>query len=171
VIRVSTATPVTAVFILLLSQEIAGGQEVKSQRYVSMPLVHIDAVIAAKKVTVILGSEVQIVADKQSNAVFLRGSADNVEKAQKILKRLDVRSELYVIRLKNADAGRTANKLGVVLLLLALLGDDREARVMADARSGSILIIASEEKGEEVKEMVRRLDVKPKQPGHRRQPD
>lgn len=158
--RFLATTSVMAAFLLLLSQEMACGQETNAQDYVSLPLRDMSAVTAAKKLRFILGTETHIVADDESNTVFIKGTADQIQSARKILQRLDVPSYLHVIPLQNADAAETAKVLRIVLYLLALLGDDRPVRVSPFDKG--ILVSASEEKAKEIRTMIRWLDEKAK---------
>ncbi len=156
------AMSTTVAAILLLCQETADTQEVTSQRYVPLPLIHMKVGLVAKKLTAILGTKVDIFAHEHSNTLFIRGNAENVERCKAIIKQIDMPSHLYVIPLKNASAAKTANTLKAVLDLLAIFGDDRDVRVIADGRGDSILIYASEEKANEVRKMIPWLDVKVK---------
>jgi general secretion pathway protein D len=129
---------------------------------VPIQLKHISATRTAKKLTARLGQEraVTILADEESNTVFIRASADNVQQAKKIIRQLDVwRSTCsFIIPLKHADASTTATALQAILALAALLGDESDVHVTADQRANSLVIAASEEAVQKLKLILRQLD-------------
>jgi type II secretory pathway component GspD/PulD (secretin) len=137
------------------------GEEAKRPR-LSVPLVHANAIKAAKRLTVLLGPDADIVTDEETNTIIIRANADKIQRAKDFLKRLDTPSYLYVIPLRNAEAVKTAENLNAVLTLFRCLGDDRDFLVVALDRENEILIRASAEKATQVKAVIRQLDVKPK---------
>jgi type II secretory pathway component GspD/PulD (secretin) len=158
----SVATFVTAAGLLLFFQEMTARQDEKSQRFVSFPLVRLEAENAAKKLKATLGTKVEIAADKATNTVLIQGNDADIKRAKELIKQWDVPSFLYIIYLKNADCAKTVISLSIALHLLAWLGDDRDVWVSTAEKGEAILIHASEAKAKEVKEMIRRLDMKPR---------
>jgi Bacterial type II/III secretion system short domain len=140
------------------------GEEAKPPRYVSLALVRADAIKAAKRLTFLLGPDADIVADEETNTVFIRANADKIKKARDFLKRQDVPSFLYIIPLRNAESVKTAKKLNIVLTLFWLLGDDRDFHVISLDRENKISIYAGAEKTTQVNAIIRLLDEKPKHP-------
>jgi len=95
-------------------------QELKAQRYIPLPLVRADAVWAARKLKAVLGTDADIVADEETNTVFVRASAGTIERAKDILKRLDEPFHRRVIEVKHRrgrngkDARVAAKSVGSV---------------------------------------------------------
>jgi type II secretory pathway component GspD/PulD (secretin) len=152
----------TAFTLVLLSGAVYG-QDLRSQAVVEqtvpLPLCHVNAVKAAKKLSALLGDDANILADEWSNTVFIRASADKTQKATKTLRLWDVPSCCHVIRLKKTDANEVATMLRLAVALLTGLDDDREAHIVADERGNSIIVVASEAKINKVRGILGWLDL------------
>jgi hypothetical protein len=152
--RYSIAAVVLTVLILLPFQATCYGQEdcrdMNAQQVVPLPLRSADARRAAKKVAAFLGTEGKVVADEQTNTIFVRASPERIERVRKVLEQLDKPSYLYVVAVTKGAAARTAQSLQMLLAVLWLLGDNREALVVAEGDGDAILIRASEEKSREI---------------------
>jgi type II secretory pathway component GspD/PulD (secretin) len=152
----------TAILVALVSSDLPEGrcQEAKAQQYVHVPLVRADAVKAAKRLSLFLGKDTDAFGDKKSNTVFIRASADKIQRAKDFLQQLDEPSYFYIISLKNAEAVKTAERLSAIMTVLWLLGDDRYIRVTAVDMG--IAISATEAKAAQARTILRVLDVKQK---------
>jgi type II secretory pathway component GspD/PulD (secretin) len=149
---------IATIFGVLVFPDAFYAQEATTQPPVRVLLVRAEAIEAAKKLKAVLGNDAEVYADKVTNSVFIRASAEEFQRAKEILKRWDAPQSLNIYQIKNADAEKTAKTLKAILALLAILGDDREVRLAAS--DGAIIFQANREKAAEVTAIIRWLDAK-----------
>jgi type II secretory pathway component GspD/PulD (secretin) len=116
-------------------------------------LMYMSAAKAAERLKSRMGEAgpVAISADEASNTVWIRASAVAVLKTAAVLQGLDEKHRpaegLLVVRLRHADATRTAGLFQLVLPVLAILDEDSDVYVVADARSNSVVIAGGTQEG------------------------
>ena len=131
-----------------------------------------------------LEADGQVALSTFSNSIVLTGRSDCIRNAVRMLRMIDVTTSaelrMQTFALKNADAAETARTLNEVYnpgeamkaqqaLIAAQMGQQgkgaaprpmsRESiRVVAEAQTNSVIVIASEENLAEIRKMVERLD-------------
>jgi type II secretory pathway component GspD/PulD (secretin) len=132
----------------------------------------------------ILEADGQVAVSTYSNALVLTGRSDCIRNAVRLLRMIDVSTsgdlKMQTFTLKNADAGEAARTLNEVYnpnenmkaqqaLYAAQTGQAQKGgsprplsretiRVVAEAQTNSVIVIASEENLADIRKMVERLD-------------
>lgn len=157
-------------------------------RYVTrlIPLRYIDAEAITNTLKPLASKDASMVAYKPTNTVILTDAASNIRRILAILEAIDVetyKEELAVIQLRYADATTLAEQLSEIFQAetgqtaapttrrrrrraqrtatpqpqASPLGGT--VRFLTDERTNSLLVLASRTRLEEIRELVRRLDV------------
>ncbi len=126
---------------------------------VAVPLRCKEAIWAAEKLNALLGkdSDTLVLADRESNTVFIRGSAEQVEKARKALQRLE--DEHAVLPWLNVITLERPSAPGAALALNVLLGGD-DFKATAAEGTNSIILLSTAKKLGPGRQFLRWLDRK-----------
>ena len=157
-------------------------------RYITrlIPLQYIDAEAITNTLKPLVSKDASMVAYAPTNTIILTDSSSNIRRILSILQSIDVetyREELAVIRVQYADAASLAEQLAEIYgaqttttpapararartrparAAQAAAADPasrRPPRILTDARTNSLIVLASRAKLEDIRSFVRRLDV------------
>jgi general secretion pathway protein D len=158
---------------------LANGRKTSGEQFVTrmVRLQHIDAETMANRVlTPLIPKTGNIVSYPPANTLIITDSAANIERLVQIIRRLDVPSSvdrLEVITLEFANAEEVAEICSTVLSQsgpTASKGQNGRpaeqgatSQVIPYPRTNSLLVMASDEDLQTVRQLVRRLDQKPTQ--------
>lgn len=156
---------------------LANGRQTNGEQFVTrmVRLKHIDAETMANRVlTPLIPKTGNIVSYPPANTLIITDSAANIERLVKIIRRLDVPSSvdrLEIISLEFANAEEVAEICSTVLSQTgpkASQGKNGKSaqqgatsQVLPYPRTNSLLVMASEEDLQTVRQLVNRLDQKP----------
>jgi type II secretory pathway component GspD/PulD (secretin) len=123
-------------------------------------LTHCEAEPTARRLRAFLGKDsgAEVEFSRERNAVFVRAAPADVERARNLVRRVDVEIVFRTTKVRFADAESVGRSVRVVLAFLAARGDDRPARIVADKQTRSITITASQDKAEQVWNLIRAFD-------------
>ncbi len=156
---------------------LADGRQTSGEQFVTrlVRLQHIDAETMANNVLApLIPKTGNIVSYPPANTLIITDSAANIERLVKIIRRLDVPSSvdrLEVITLEFANAEEVATICQTVLSQTGLKASKGKngksadqgatSQVLPYPRTNSLLVMASEEDLQTVRQLVKRLDQKP----------
>jgi hypothetical protein len=154
--------------------------EAVSEDWVILKLKAVSAVDLARTADALFGSRSgggpRLVAEPTTNSVLARGSAKQIEELRRLITALDVpealagsadpAAQVEVLRLKYAQVA------DLVKVLRDVYGKDTKAyRMGADERTNSLVLSGAQKQLEEVRRLVKELDIPgPKDGGDRRTP-
>src|SRR5258707_716836 len=107
-------TLITALACLVPSSPVSGTEkdqcrEQATPQIAVFRLARLSAGWAAKRLTARFGREARVMADEETNTLYIQGSAANVERARNMLRRMDSsvpgRPPLRMVSLKSVKAG------------------------------------------------------------------
>ncbi|MDR3165101.1 MAG: type II secretion system protein GspD, partial [Synergistaceae bacterium] len=118
------------------------------------------------------------IGDERSGKIMLVGAAESLTEAEKLIKELDIpttSTNLHIYKLQNSDATVLAEQLGQILATAARLmpaataqapegsGSALPTSVVPDIATNSLILIATQEQFEAIKNIIEELDIQPKQ--------
>jgi general secretion pathway protein D len=158
-----------------------------SDRFVTrlIPLRYSDAEAITNTLKPLVSSNASMVAYPPTNTVILTDAATNISRILSILRSIDVethKEELSVIKIRHADASVLAQQLSEIFgAETGTVGDPRPVararrvaqaavaaaevaskgmvRVLTDARTNSLIVLASRQRTTELRDVIQRLDV------------
>ena len=158
-----------------------------SDRFITrlIPLNYIDADAITTTLKPLVSKDASMVAYAPTNMVILTDAATNISRILQILRSIDVESykeELTVVRIKHADAPTLAQQLSEIFdaevgtvaapsarvrraqqqaQAAAGLGSAPKGRVriLTDERTNSLIILAARQRLQELRDVIRRLDI------------
>jgi hypothetical protein len=127
---------------------------------VAIQLKNVDAEYAARKLKSRLRPGVEVDFEKETATVFLRADIKGLERAKRMLARLDARQpqNVYVLGVENADPVLVVRVVEVMMAVIAFLCDDPKVRVSPNERDSQIVFTASDAQATCVCWLVRQLD-------------
>jgi type II secretory pathway component GspD/PulD (secretin) len=131
---------------------------VDGPKVVAISLIRADAEYAAARLKTLLGPGAEVTAYTETNTIFLRADAKDVERARGLLARLDEPRYNYLARLQNADPVLVTRVARAVLAVLAFLGNDSEVRLVPLERNRMILFTATDGQAKCLLWVIRWLD-------------
>jgi general secretion pathway protein D len=159
-----------------------------SDRFVTrlIPLSYIDAEAITNTLKPLISSNASMVAYPPTNTVILTDAATNISRILSILRSIDVethKEELSVIKVRHADASVLGEQLSEIFgTETSPVADPRAAararrvaqavaastaevasrgtvRILTDARTNSLIVLASRQRTADLREVIQRLDV------------
>jgi type II secretory pathway component GspD/PulD (secretin) len=136
-----------------------------SPPFTAFPLRRADALKTAARLSALLGCKRgSVTADATTNTIYIRACPEDLERAKRLLNRLDVgwSDHVKIIHLQRIDAARTAKPLQLILTLGAFLrGDESGFRLIVDEKNNAIMILGSEETMQQASQILQWLDLGP----------
>jgi general secretion pathway protein D len=156
-----------------------------SDRFITrlIPLQYIDAEAITNTLKPLVSKDASMVAYPPTNTVILTDAATNISRILSILRSIDVetyKEELTVIQLRYADAATLSEQLSEIFGTEPVAAPTRRARsrraaqpvtpspeaiaggqvrILTDERTNSLIVLASRQRTEDIREVVKRLDV------------
>ena len=144
----------------------------QSDRFITrlIPLAYIDAPAIADTLRPLVSNDAALIAYPPTNTLILIDSASNIRRILSIIDEIDVevyREELAVIRLRHANAANLATRLGEIFGgvgnappgQLPLSATRSQVRILTDERTNALIALASRSDLDQLRDMVRQLDV------------
>ncbi|MBN2372536.1 type II secretion system secretin GspD [bacterium] len=142
-----------------------------------IPLEHANVETIKNVISPLISKESKLITYAPTNTIILTETASNIERLLKIIKEIDIPSEgsaIQVLTLKHASPDSIAKAV------MSALGDDQTAtvtsknrtlrratvqvqplktKIIPDERTGSLIIVATEYKMEEILDLIDKLDI------------